>query len=89
MLNCIVGVYAVLFPICIYVLVYKKGKNAPLNRPMILATVIMFAMSSVHMIVDFVRGVQAFFNSADALGYYAEIWDGLSIFKQALYATNK
>ena len=83
----------VLFVICIYILVYRKGKNAPLNKPMVVATVALFAMSSVHVVVDFVRGLQAFFDTTPAtggaLGYYAMIWDGLSIFKQALYATNK
>jgi hypothetical protein len=81
----------VLFVICIYVLIYRKGKNVPLNRPMIIATVALFTMSSVHVVVDFVRGLQAFFNpqAGSAIAYYAQIWDGLSIFKQALYATNK
>ena len=84
------GVYTVLFAICTYILVYKKGKKAPLNRPMILATTVIFIMSTTHVIVDFVRGMKAFFDpSSTPIEYYAQIWDGVSIFKQALYATNK
>ncbi|KAJ3544747.1 hypothetical protein NM688_g5704 [Phlebia brevispora] len=82
------GLYMVLFVICMYILVYRKDKNAPLNWPMILATMALFSMSTVHVVVDFVRGLRAFFSAPSALAYYAEIWDGLSIFKQALYATN-
>ncbi|KAI0827051.1 hypothetical protein BC628DRAFT_1502452 [Trametes gibbosa] len=83
------GTYAVLYAICIYILAYKKGKGSPVNRPMVMATTAMFLMSTVHVIVDLVRGLKAFFNAEqDALAYYAQIWDGLSIFKQALYATN-
>ncbi len=74
-----------------YILAYRKDKNAPLNYPMLFATVALFAMSSAHVVTDFVRGLRAFFipGAGSALAYYAEIWDGLSIFKQALYATNK
>lgn len=81
----------VLFVICMYILLYRKDKNAPLNRPMITATVLLFTMSTVHVVIDFTRGLQAFFSpdAGSALAYYAEIWNGLSILKQALYATNK
>ena len=86
----LVGIYAVLFPICIYILVYKKAKNAQLNWPMIIATSVIFIMSTTHIVVDFVRGMKAFFNpTLTANEYYAQIGDAVSIFKQALYATNK
>ncbi|TBU38076.1 hypothetical protein BD309DRAFT_972652 [Dichomitus squalens] len=83
------GAYTILFAICIYILFYKKGKNVPLNKPMIATTIALFTMSTIHIILDCVRGLQAFFNpSMSPLEYYAQIWDPLSIFKQALYATN-
>jgi len=52
----------------------------------------MFTMSTMHVCVGLVRGLTAFIDRQDApggaIGYYAEIWLWISIFKQALYATN-
>ncbi|EJF60320.1 hypothetical protein DICSQDRAFT_63334, partial [Dichomitus squalens LYAD-421 SS1] len=79
------GLYFVLFSICVYILFYKKGKNSPLNKPLIATTITLFIMCTTHIVVDFVRGWKAFFNSPmSPLDYYVRIWDPLNIFKQAL-----
>ncbi|PSR76340.1 hypothetical protein PHLCEN_2v8514 [Hermanssonia centrifuga] len=52
----------------------------------------MFSLATAHVMIGLRRALAAFLESSDlpggALGYYAEISNWLSIFKQALYATN-
>lgn len=73
-----------------YILLYRQRKNIPANKPMIITATTIYILSTTHVIVGLVRGIQAFINSPEgALGYYEQIWNWLSIFKQAIYATEK
>ena len=57
---------------------------------MVFTATAMFLLSTAHIVIGLVRALKAFVDSSDgALEYYSEIWNWLSIFKQALYATNK
>jgi hypothetical protein len=47
----------------------------------------MFILSTCHVIIGLVRAIHAFTETEHAVLYYEEIWNGLSILKQALYAT--
>ncbi|KIJ35026.1 hypothetical protein M422DRAFT_212789 [Sphaerobolus stellatus SS14] len=84
------GSYAVLFSICIHILVF--GPKRGVNRNLLVTAVAMFALSTIHVCVDLARAINAFItNSHEPEGaseYYAQIWLWLNIFKQALYATN-
>ncbi|PFH46945.1 hypothetical protein AMATHDRAFT_95755, partial [Amanita thiersii Skay4041] len=86
------GMYAVLFSLCVYVLVYAKRLQGGVNKPLLITAIVMFVFSTIHVCVGLARGIFAFIQSKDeplgALGYYAKIWLPISIFKQALYATN-
>ncbi|KAF8890433.1 hypothetical protein BD779DRAFT_1517608 [Infundibulicybe gibba] len=86
------GAYAVLFSICIYILLYSRKPSSGLNKPLLTTAVAMFAMSTIHVAVGLARGIAAFIDSKDlqdgAISYFAEIWIWISIFKQALYVTN-
>ncbi|KAJ7255717.1 hypothetical protein C8J57DRAFT_1518008 [Mycena rebaudengoi] len=90
------GTYAVLFAICVHVLLYSRrgpgGQGSSFNWPLLTTAVAMFTMSSMHIVIGLVRGLTAFIDRNDipdgAILYYAEIWTWINIFKQALYATN-
>ena len=88
------GTYGVLFGICVHILLYsRRSPGTNFNLPLLCTAVAMFTMSTMHVSVGLVRGLTAFIDRQDApggaIGYYAEIWLWISIFKQALYATNK
>lgn len=76
-----------------YILMYRRRRGAgTLNRPMVFTATIMFSLSTMHVVVDLARALKGFIDTdsaEEALAYYAAIWDWLSIFKQAIYATNK
>ena len=79
---------------CIYILLYgHKRPSGAINKFLLLTTITMFTISSVHMAMGFFRGLAAFIDSQHiedgALTYYESIWEWQKIFKQALYATNK
>ncbi|KAK7033854.1 hypothetical protein R3P38DRAFT_738877 [Favolaschia claudopus] len=89
------GSYAVLFGICVHILLYSRrghGSSGSLNWPLLCSAVAMFSMSTVHVCVGLFRGLTAFIDQKNipdgAIAYYAEIWIWISIFKQALFATN-
>jgi hypothetical protein len=52
----------------------------------------MFAISSAHMGMSLMRGLEAFIDwqhiENGALTYYESVWEWQRIFKQAVYATN-
>ncbi len=70
-----------------------KPTAAKINKPLLITAVTMFSLATAHVMIGLRRALAAFLESSDlpggALGYYAEISNWLSIFKQALYATNK
>lgn len=84
------GIFSVLYFICVDILVRRKKKHDRINKPLLGTASLMYLLSTIHMIVDLVRVIQAFIDFPQgALQYYAQIWTWLSIFKQALYGTNK
>jgi len=88
------GSYLVLFSICVYILLYISHKPGnPINKPLLITTIVMFSLSTIHICVSLARGLKAFIGNEQiefgALQYYEKIWLGLNVFKQALYATNK
>lgn len=83
------GGYAVLYFICMYILLYSRRRQTSMNKAMVFTATAMFLLSTAHIVIGLVRALKAFVDSSDgALEYYSEIWNWLSIFKQALYATN-
>jgi hypothetical protein len=92
--EAIEGIYVVLFLICVYILIHNRRRTGnSANKTLIIATVAMFTMSTVHIAVDLVRGLAAFIKAQNidngAMKYYAQIWLPISIFKQGIYMTNK
>lgn len=92
------GMYTVLFAICIYVLFYSKKRSATVNKPLLATAIVMYTLSTAHVITDFARGIVAFINYQTyvdtkehidgPLGYYVQIWVWSSILRQAIYVTN-
>ncbi|KAF7371121.1 hypothetical protein MSAN_00747300 [Mycena sanguinolenta] len=86
------GAYGVLFGICVHILLYSRRAPGTTFNPLLWTAVAMFTMSTMHVCVGLVRGLTAFIGQENvpdgALAYFAEIWLWISIFKQALYATN-
>ncbi|KAJ6590068.1 hypothetical protein DFH09DRAFT_1359084 [Mycena vulgaris] len=87
------GAYGVLFGICVHILLYsRRGPGKSINMPLLCTAVAMFTMSTMHVCIGLIRGLTAFIDRKGipdgALIYYEEIWLWISIFKQALYATN-
>ncbi|KAF9257837.1 hypothetical protein L218DRAFT_990848 [Marasmius fiardii PR-910] len=78
------GINTVLFCICVYVLIQSRA-----HRIFLAATVAMYTICTVHVVVDFVRGIGAFFGSDQtAMGYYTDPRKWSNLFRQALRISN-
>ncbi|KAF5366583.1 hypothetical protein D9758_008937 [Tetrapyrgos nigripes] len=87
------GLFTVLFSICVWVLLYSKRRaRKQVNKPLLIAAIVTYTLSTGHVITDFVRGVVAFINYKDnaegALGYLAQLWTWSNVFREAIYVTN-
>ncbi|EEB92933.1 hypothetical protein MPER_08482, partial [Moniliophthora perniciosa FA553] len=83
------GMYTVLFTMCVYILLFKM-KNTGANKIVYLGTAtIMYALSTAHVAIDFVRVIIAFAdyeNKGGALVYYARIWERVIVAREAVLA---
>ncbi|KAI3619857.1 hypothetical protein WG66_002763 [Moniliophthora roreri] len=83
------GMYTVLFMTCVYILL-SKMKNTSANKVVYLGTAtIMYALSTVHVTIDFIRVTIAFADYEDKGGapvYYARFWERVIVAREAVLA---
>ncbi|KAG7091591.1 hypothetical protein E1B28_010612 [Marasmius oreades] len=78
------GINTVLFLICLYVLLRSRGHKVFLG-----AAVVMYALCTAHVVVDFIRGIDAFFGPEhEPMAYYTDPLMWSDLLRQALYITN-
>jgi len=83
------GAYAILFGLCVYVLLKRRVKGA-VNKPFLITALLAFTLNTGHIIVGIVRALQAFSDegsSSSAIDYYAQSWLPLDIIRQVLMVT--
>jgi len=89
--SIIYGAYAIMFGLCVRLLYVnrKKGVN---TKPLLVTAIMMFTLSTAHMIVQLIRAITAFVYYNDVLNgadrFYAQFWLPSSVLKLAIYATN-
>ncbi|KAI3621025.1 hypothetical protein WG66_013373 [Moniliophthora roreri] len=83
------GMNAVLFSICVWVLVYyKKRTSSGLNIPLLVTAVILYLFCTIRIGIDLGRGIVAFFGTREPVAFYTDISNWSRVFREALYVTN-
>ncbi|THU98438.1 hypothetical protein K435DRAFT_660995, partial [Dendrothele bispora CBS 962.96] len=62
-----------LFVIALYVLLVKQKKHQTLNKPMIVVSIVMFLLATVHAGVDLRRVLDAFLHTDNPTGYLSKV----------------
>ncbi|KAJ7668658.1 hypothetical protein DFH06DRAFT_1182191 [Mycena polygramma] len=76
------GAYTVVFILTCYVLLYKRPKHDPVNKPMLGWSIVMFVLATMHIGVNYTRILRAFIVYRDEPGGPAAYFDLLSEFTQ-------
>ncbi|KAL0579591.1 hypothetical protein V5O48_002429 [Marasmius crinis-equi] len=82
-----------LFFICLWVLLYsKQARGGKINKPFLVAAIVIYTLCTAHMITDFARAIVAFINYADRPGgpraFYDQLWVWSCILRVAIFSTN-
>ncbi|THU98045.1 hypothetical protein K435DRAFT_600266, partial [Dendrothele bispora CBS 962.96] len=67
------GYFSILFIIALYVLLVKQKKHQTLNKPMIVVSIVMFLLATVHAGVDLRRVLDAFLHTDNPTGYLSKV----------------
>ncbi|KAJ8507793.1 hypothetical protein ONZ45_g9872 [Pleurotus djamor] len=81
------GAYTVLFIITHWVLAYKRPRGQPVNWTMTAISIVMFALATMHIAVNFTRIIKAFVVFKDEQGGPAAFFDQLAEFTQLFGST--
>ncbi|PPQ80086.1 hypothetical protein CVT26_011533 [Gymnopilus dilepis] len=85
------GLFIVLFIASTSILLgkFRRSKSSALNTPMLVASIVMFILSTVHIGTDLRRLLNAFLRSADQGGpvpYLSKVNDPIYVLKSTAYA---
>ncbi|KAJ7838724.1 hypothetical protein B0H14DRAFT_2361492, partial [Mycena olivaceomarginata] len=83
------GAYTVVFILTCWVLLYKRPKHEPVNKPMLGFSVVMFVLATMHIGVNYTRILRAFIIYKDEPGgppaYFNKLSEFTQIFGSAIY----
>jgi len=83
------GAYAVVFILTSWVLLYKRPKHEPVNKPMFAFSVVMFMLATMHIGVNYTRILRAFIIDRDEPGgpsaYFNMLSEFTQVFGSAIY----
>ncbi|KAJ7360996.1 hypothetical protein DFH08DRAFT_951622 [Mycena albidolilacea] len=83
------GAYTVVFILTCWVLLYKRPKHEPVNKPMLGFSIVMFVLATMHIGVNYTRILRAFIIYKDEPGgtpaYFNKLSEFTQIFGSAIY----
>ncbi|EEB95588.1 hypothetical protein MPER_05419, partial [Moniliophthora perniciosa FA553] len=88
------GMNTVLFIMCVYILVYGRGKSKGvlINKPLLVTAIVLYTLCAAHVINDFGRAITAFIsyknNPDGATAYFVQLWHWSSILREAIYCVS-
>ncbi|KAL5513641.1 hypothetical protein ACEPAH_4040 [Sanghuangporus vaninii] len=86
--ECILyGFFTFMFAVSVYVLLKRRSKTEVVNRPLLVVSVTMFVLATIHVGSDLQRVLDAFLDSPDATKYLSMVNTALYTVKSTAYAT--
>ncbi|KAF8582151.1 hypothetical protein K439DRAFT_1618457 [Ramaria rubella] len=90
--ECILyGVFCVTFIACVWILVFKRSTNK-INHPLVATAVIMWMLSTAHVVIDLRRILEAFYYQRNApggpVGFFIVVSHTTNVLKSAIYITD-
>ncbi|KAJ6576705.1 hypothetical protein DFH09DRAFT_366223 [Mycena vulgaris] len=83
------GAYTVVFILTCWVLLYKRPKHEPVNKPMLGFSIVMFVLATMHIGVNYTRILRAFIIYKDEPGgtpaYFNMLSEFTQVFGSAIY----
>ncbi|KAI3607765.1 hypothetical protein WG66_004861 [Moniliophthora roreri] len=83
----LLGMYTVLFVMCIFILGKKTGR---VNKVLLGTATVMYVLSTGHVTVNFARAIVAFVeyeHAGGALAYYIRLWDWSAVVREIIFTT--
>ncbi|KAH8108848.1 hypothetical protein DFH11DRAFT_1516216 [Phellopilus nigrolimitatus] len=81
-----VGFFTFLFSLSVYVLLFKKkGKNEHVNRPMLIVSIVMFILATVHVAADLRRVLTAYLDEENTVKYLSMVNTPIYALKSTAY----
>ncbi|EKM77656.1 hypothetical protein AGABI1DRAFT_115203 [Agaricus bisporus var. burnettii JB137-S8] len=84
--SCLWGAFAVMFVLTYWTLVYRRPHGRPLNKPMLLAAIVMFVLATTQLAINFTRIIRGFIiNEGRTEEYYNVLAEFTQIFGSTVY----
>ncbi|KIK50051.1 hypothetical protein GYMLUDRAFT_253312 [Collybiopsis luxurians FD-317 M1] len=84
--ECILyGYFSILFAITLYVLFIKRTRHQPLNKPMVVVSIMMFLLATVHVGVDLRRVLDAFLHTNNPIANLSAVNTATYLVKSTAY----
>ncbi|KAL5531102.1 hypothetical protein ACEPAG_3978 [Sanghuangporus baumii] len=81
------GAYTVVFILTVWVLLFKRAPQEPINKTMLAISIVLFVLATMHIGVNYTRIIKAFVTHRDAPGGPAAFFNQLSEFTQIFGST--